>query len=59
MAVIGALVASALAIILGAFGWGWANGTHSETAQERFDREFDRIVAAFDHRPRSGDARET
>ncbi len=47
MIVIGTLVATALAIMAGAFGWGRANGTLSETPQERVDREFDRIVAAF------------
>lgn len=51
MMVIAALVVSALGIVLGAFGWGWTHGTASESAQERFDREFERIVSGFGRRP--------
>jgi hypothetical protein len=47
MIVIGTLVAAALMIMAGALGWGCANGTMAETAQERVDREFERIVAAL------------
>jgi hypothetical protein len=34
----------AFSIVLGAFVWGWANGTLGETPQERFDRQFELIV---------------
>lgn len=45
MIVVVFVVVSALAVIAGAVGWGWAAGTLFETRQERIDREFERIVA--------------
>jgi hypothetical protein len=48
MVAIASLVGTALAIVAGAFGWGWSRGTVRETEQERFDREFDRIVRRLD-----------
>ena len=44
MVVLSSLVASSIGVIVGTFAWGWRNGTTKETAQERFDREFDRIT---------------
>ncbi|MDH3731845.1 MAG: hypothetical protein OES13_12115 [Acidimicrobiia bacterium] len=52
MVVVAYLVAAGLAIMLGAVGWAATQGTMRETAQERIDREFHRIV----ERLRSGDA---
>jgi hypothetical protein len=44
MAVLSSLVATSIGVIVGTFAWRWRNGTLKETAQERFDREFDRIT---------------
>jgi hypothetical protein len=44
MAVLTSLVITSLVIMAGAVSWGWRNGTVRETAQERYDREFERIV---------------
>ncbi|MDH3605616.1 MAG: hypothetical protein OER12_01320 [Acidimicrobiia bacterium] len=45
LAVIGALI-PALTILL-AVGWGWRNGTLVESAQDRVDWDFERIVDRF------------
>ena len=48
MVVVATLVGTALAIVLGAVGWGWSRDTLRETEQERIDREFHRIMEKFD-----------
>lgn len=48
MMVVAILVGSALAVILGAFGWGMSRGTLGETDRERIDREFESIVRRLD-----------
>ncbi|MFQ5968519.1 MAG: hypothetical protein ACE5MI_13070 [Acidimicrobiia bacterium] len=41
---LGATVAFAGLIIVGALCWAWLHDTLHETAQERYDRKFDEIV---------------
>jgi hypothetical protein len=44
MVVLGALVAVSIGIMTAVLAWGWRVGTVRETAQERADAEFWRIV---------------
>lgn len=44
MVVIASLVEVSFAIMAGAVAGGWRRGTLGETVQERYDREFERIV---------------
>ena len=48
MVVIASLVGTALAIMVGALGFGLARGTVTESEQEQIDREFERIVRRLD-----------
>lgn len=45
LVLVGVLIPTAT--IVAAVIWGWSNGTLRETAQERYDWDFEKIVARF------------